>query len=329
MGHFIFKSRKKLSELKEGEQINESDFATLDDAGNFYQFQYIDTEEDARAPYDVKPGIYTIVKTMMGMELHPTTFTKDKILDQFVQTKSIEDKVDCFFRKLDVYKRLGIEVPKRAMLLYGKPGTGKTTAISKICQKYAESADTAIVVWPTNAIEPYEAKEFIKSFAYKGVSRLVLVAEDVGGVEVEQRRVASDPSLLSLLDNKEKSFTIPTFILATTNHPEMFLENIGNRPDRFDDKIEVGFPPKEARTELLKFFALEAPSDEEVRFLEGNDCQRFSPAHIREVVVRSAIYDKTMLDVMKELKKEIDAYDAGFAKKSKSRVGLGGEWADD
>lgn len=328
MSHFVLKSKKKLSELSINDRVEESCFATLDN-GLFYQFEYIETEEEAKKdPYIVKPGIFSIEKTMTGLTLYPTKFTKDKLLEDLVETKHVEEKVDCFFTRLEVYKKLNIEVPKRAALLYGRPGTGKTALVNKICEKYNQAGTTAIVVWPTNVIESYDVKEFIKTFEYKGVDKLILVAEDVGGIEMENVRVRSDPSLLSLLDNKEKTFSIPVFILATTNHPEMFLENLGNRPDRFDDKIEVGFPSKEARLKLLEFFAISEIPEETKVLLGTKECSRFSPAHIREVVIRSAIYDKNMTDVVKEMLKEIKSYDDAFAKKMKSSIGLGGSYDD-
>lgn len=314
--HFIFKSRRQLKDLKEGDRIEESDFSTLDEEGNFYQFEHKEVEEDLkREPYPVKPGIFTMIKTSVGMQLLPSDFTTDKILEEFVSTREIEDKVDCFFRRLDVYKKLGIEVPKRAALLYGPAGSGKSSSLIKICKKYVADSKTVIIVWPTSVIEPYDVKEFFKSFEYKGVEKVIFVIEDVGGIEVEERRIASDPALLSLLDNKEKTFTVPTFILATTNYPNMFMANLGNRPDRFDDKIEVGFPKEDAREGLLKFFALEPPTPEDIKHVRSVSCTKFTPAHIREIVIRSGIYEKTMLQTMKELKTEIDSYETGFAAK--------------
>lgn len=313
-GYFVVSSKVKLAELDVGTRISQSDFASLTPDGTFVQLKYIEEESKAE-PFFVKPGKWVIKKSPLGMFLQETSFVKDRLLQDFVETKHVEEKVDMFFSKLNVYKELGIEIPKRSALLYGEPGTGKTSLINKLCDKYTLDNETAVIVWHTDVFEPHEVKSFIQSFDYvkHSVKKMILVVEDLGGTEVENARVRSDSSLLSLLDNKEKTFTLPVFILATTNFPQMFLGNIANRPERFDDKIKIGYPPGEARLALLKFFSLVEVSEEVATIIQSNKCKQFSPAHIREIIVRSMIYDKTQIQVIEELIKESKAYEKGFA----------------
>ncbi|HLX53390.1 MAG TPA: AAA family ATPase, partial [Aquella sp.] len=254
-GYFTVKSKVQLDELELDAVISESDYSTLTPSGAFVQLEYHEASEVSIPDFIVKPGIWVINHSQaQGMFLSHTSFVVDKILEDFVHTKHITDKIDLFFDKIQVYYDMGFEIPKRAALIYGPAGTGKSTAITKVSKKYNADGKTAIVVWPTSKYEAQNVKDFVKSFKYEGVERLIMIIEDIGGVEVDQVRMKSDSALLSLLDNQEKTFTIPVFIIATTNFPEVFLGNLTNRPNRFDDKIEVGFPEARFRSALLKFF---------------------------------------------------------------------------
>lgn len=329
-GHFLVKSKVKLDDCPIGYKISESDYSTLTPDGNFVQLEYVEPDEQSSGEFIVKPGVWVINHSQMrGMFLEHTSFVQDKILEEFVHTQHITEKIDLFFRKINVYYEMGFEVPKRAALLYGPAGTGKSTSISKVIREYEKDGKTAIVVWPTSKYEAQNVKDFIKTFKYEGVDRLIMVVEDIGGVEVDQVRMRSDSSLLSLLDNQEKTFTIPVFIIATTNHPEIFLGNLTNRPNRFDDKIEVGYPPAEFRRALLKFFSKDDCNEEELALISEDKAKGFSPAHIREIVIRSKIYDKSYLTVIKDMMKEIKTFENGFETPKEMGKGLGNRFSSD
>lgn len=314
-GYFTVKSKIKLDDMEIGAKISESDYSTLTPEGNFVQLEYHEAPETGLPDFIVKPGIWVITHNQVqGMFLTPTSFVEDKILEEFVHTKHITEKIDLFFRKIQVYYDMGFEVPKRAALLYGPAGTGKSTAISKVARTYDADGKTAIVVWPTSKYEAQQVKDFVKSFCYEGVERLIMIVEDVGGVEVDQVRMKSDSALLSLLDNQEKTFRIPVFIIATTNFPEVFLGNLTNRPNRFDDKIEVGFPNATFRIALLNFFSKNTATPDEMLLMNDDKAKGFSPAHIREVIIRAKIYDKTYGDVIREMMHEIKTYENDFQK---------------
>lgn len=324
MSHFVIKQKTKLDDIEIGSCIPESDFSVMTPNGVFIQMEYLE-DDNSSVPYEVTAGIWVIEKTLNGMKLAETSFVNDEILSSFVFTKEITDKIDMFFNKLDVYKKYGIEVPKRGILLYGPPGSGKTTVINKVCKNYQADNKTAVIIWPTDKFEAFVVKDFIKSFSYVGVDKIILVAEDIGGTEIDQVRMRSDSSLLSLLDNQEKTFRIPVLILATTNFPEVFLGNLTNRPQRFDDKIEVGYPSADARAQLLRFFKKEEdPTEDELNFIKSKNGKEFSPAHIKECVIRSAIYEIPLIDAMKEVSKEIEKYKKDFTEKSSMGMGLGG-----
>lgn len=316
MSHFKVKSKNKLHELNVGDRIEESDFGCIS-GEHFVQLEYV--EEDQKIePYKVNPGIWTMSKTMGGLVLKPTEFSNDKILDSFIHTQNITDKVDAFFNRLHVYKKFGIEIPRRCLMLYGPAGTGKTQAVTKISQQYNSQKDVAVIIWKTDVLDPHDVKEFIKTFEYVGVKKLIFIAEDIGGVEIDQVRIKSESSLLSLLDNQEKAFKIPVMIIVTTNYPENLLANLTNRPQRIDDKVEVGFPSGEMRQELLKFFAGEEKvTDALLEKIALKKYGEFTPAHIKECFVRSGIYDIPLEDAVDAIQKDIEHFKNMFQKKVK------------
>jgi ATP-dependent 26S proteasome regulatory subunit len=321
MGHLVLRAKTKLDDMAIGEQLGESDFSSLTDSGTFCQFEYIDEDEEVVGE-TAKPGIYSILKTMQGLKLEKTSFTADDVLKDFVNTKDVTDKIDRFFAAIPKYEKYGI-FPKRGALLFGPAGTGKTTIIAETCRKHQAEGNTFILLWHTDKIEAGDVKDFIKHLKYEGVDKMILVAEDIGGIEIDQARIRSESALLSLLDNQEQTFKLPTYILATTNYPENFMGNLTNRPNRFDDKIRVGYPKGAARQQLLKFYDKENLVDEPAYDLIGSKkCDEFSPAHLREVIIRSAIYDQKPSDTIKAMIREIEEYTRAFEEKGNMRTGL-------
>lgn len=319
MGHFTIKSKKVLSEMNEGDIISESDYATLTPDGTFVQLTYVtDEKEFKKAKYPVKSGLFIIRNSMKGCYLEETEMNNDSILEDFVHCKGINEKIDTFFNKAHLYKELGFDVAKRCLLFYGPPGSGKSTSINKAVRTYKQDGKTLVLIWNTDVIEAHDVKNFISTFEYKDVERVLLIAEDIGGTEVSGGIMRSDSSLLSLLDNQEKAFTLPTMLICTTNYPENLMGNLTNRPGRIDDKIAVSYPPADARIALFRFFGEKWLKDEDIKLIGNKKYEQLTPAHLKEIIVRVVLFDKTAQEAIDEVSKQIKVFDKGFNDKNNS-----------
>jgi SpoVK/Ycf46/Vps4 family AAA+-type ATPase len=318
-GFFKVTSKIKMSDLKIGDKVQESDFASMTEDGHFIQMEYVSSEENMEM-VDAKPGVYTIVKTMQGLALEKTEFMENNVLKDFINTKEILDKINNFFNRLDVYLKYKV-FPKRGIILHGPAGTGKTTAIAAAVNSVKNDPEYFTLVWHTDKIEAGDVKDFIKHLNYVGPNKMILIVEDIGGIEIDQARIRSESSLLSLLDNQEKAFTIPTLIIATTNYIENFMGNLTNRPGRFDEKIKVDFPPADARVKLAKFYDVDGIlSEAAISKLSSKKCDKFTPAQIQEVIVRSEINGVDPELVIDQITKEIENYEKNFREKSRQSI---------
>jgi SpoVK/Ycf46/Vps4 family AAA+-type ATPase len=323
-GHFVVSSIIDIDDFKEGTIIQESDLLIKNES-KVVQFTYFKEEEDSNK-FVVTPGIYNMVSTPHGVSLEKLELRSKKLLTTYDNTTKITAEADSFFNNLHKYDELGITEKKRAILLYSPPGYGKTSAISKVCEDlYIKDQKTVVINWPTSEIRSSEANRFLSKIDYEtnNCSRLTLIIEDIGGGEQEDyhgRERGVDSSLLNLLDGVDDTFPIPTFIMATTNHPGSLLDALADRPGRFDEYIELDPPNDLQRVELIEFISNRKCTDSEVAAIKK--AIDFSPAHLAEVVKRSFLKNQTYECVIDHLLNHKKKVSKRFEKNKASGMGL-------
>jgi ATP-dependent 26S proteasome regulatory subunit len=124
-----------------------------------------------------------------------------------------------------------------------------------------------------------------------------------------------------LLDGVGVTFRLPTFIVATTNHPENLLESLADRPGRFDLMLALAPPTHSEKIELLGFISKRALTDEEKECVGMKGSEDFSIAHLEEIAVRSLLHDKSYKQVVTELVEHTKKYKKNF--EDKKGIGLG------
>jgi SpoVK/Ycf46/Vps4 family AAA+-type ATPase len=128
--------------------------------------------------------------------------------------------------------------------------------------------------------------------------------------------------LLDLLDGLRTVFKLPTFMIATTNYPQNLLSALADRPGRFDMMLELDPPSYEERVKLVEFIAKRSLLDEEKEALNSKDIKDFSVAHLKEIVIRSLLHEKSIQTVIKELIAHKKKFHDGFEKKKKDSLGF-------
>lgn len=325
-GKFTVKKITKFADLVEGQvlELPESDLCFQNER-EIVQMTYHRSDEDKK--YMVEPGIFTFVESNAGLVLSKVELKPRTLLQTANNTARIIHEAKNFFSKLEVYKKLN-RPAKRGVLLYSKPGMGKTSSIEKFCADLiAEDPGTVVLLWPTSDIEADSVCRFLTTrSAYETTcTRLILVIEDIGGGEMDgdRGRAAVDSGLLNLLDGVGVTFRLPTFIVATTNHPENLLESLADRPGRFDLMLQLNPPTAAEKVTLLAFISQRALTEEEKVAIAMKGTEEFSIAHLEEVAVRSLLHDKTYKEVVEEMIAHSKRYKKNFEEKKSTGFGLG------
>lgn len=305
-GHFFVKKISTLSELSSEKNIKlpESDLTVQTDT-HLIQFQYKKAEEQKLI--EIKPGCYSLSSTSMGTIPQKMELRKYNLLKTVTNTSVILNEADKFFSRLHIYDEIKRD-KKRALLLSSVPGVGKTAAINEVCSIFLkEDKGTCVIIWDTSAVRSQDVNSFfLKNSKFNDkVTRLIFVMEDVEGGsedEISYRSRGTESSLLNLLDGVGNPFKgVPTFIIATTNNPEKSVAALIDRPGRFDKMVELSPPNQEETVQLLAFIANRDLTEEEIKSAKKASKNKFSIAHLQEVVVRSLIDNISISEAVDQL----------------------------
>ena len=209
----------------------------------------------------------------------------DKVTDKKIfgsHVVEIERIIDGFLKKKDIYDRFGKKF-KLNILLYGNPGTGKTSIIKYIANKFkfekvhyldkmfARNDDSCIIYNTKNIIEWYEKTGKPSLLIIEDIDKSVL---KIGGDNEENENkpkkiVGMDGyvrnavhgsltgsgevlnNLMQFLDSNTSPNGAITII--TTNNKQYLPEPL-IRPGRLDYMIEIGNISSEEAKEMVKFY---------------------------------------------------------------------------
>ena len=248
-------------------------------------------------------ALFIMIFKMQGLgekgQIYDDTERKTKIkfkdvagLDE--EKEELIEIVD-FLKKPEKFTKMGAKIPK-GVLLYGKPGTGKTL----IAKAIAGEADVPFI--------SMSGSEFIEMFAGLGASRVrklfdkarklapcIVFIDEIdaigarrtsnSGAETENNQTLNQ--LLVEMDGFSSEETI--IVLAATNRPEM-LDKALLRPGRFDRQITIPVPDLKGRLEILKIHAEDKKISDNVNLESiAEDTAGFTGAELANILNEAAI----------------------------------------
>ena len=254
-------------------------------------------------PTIVMVALFVMIFKMQGLgekgQVYDDTERKTKIkfkdvagLDE--EKEELIEIVD-FLKKPEKFNKMGAKIPK-GVLLYGKPGTGKTL----IAKAIAGEADVPFI--------SMSGSEFIEMFAGLGASRVrklfekarklapcIVFIDEIdaigarrtsnSGAETENNQTLN--KLLVEMDGFSSEETI--IVLAATNRPEM-LDKALLRPGRFDRQITIPVPDLKGRLDILKIHGEDKRISDDVNLESiAEDTAGFTGAELANILNEAAI----------------------------------------
>lgn len=235
------------------------------------------------------PDCYSISYLPNGAPyIKPQHLVTDELL-RLPDSKSDEviAEVNRFWTLKDKFSKFGF-AHKRGFLLWGPPGSGKTSTVQIIIKDMIAAGGIVIL-----ADSPMALSTILSGFRQVEPERpLVVIWEDIDTVIQNY----GEAEVLSVLDGESQVENV--VFIATTNYPENLDGRIVNRPSRFDKIVKIGLPNDEARKVYI-LSRLDSTEHDGVDLVKETD--GLSIAHIKELIIGVFCQDNPVKEVVNRL----------------------------
>ncbi len=193
-----------------------------------------------------------------------------KFSDVIGLEKQIDEVQDIvrFLREPEKYEAIGAILPK-GILLYGKPGVGKTYIARAI------AGEANVPFFETSASELQskylgESEERIRAFFKEAEEKApsIIYIDEIDSIATQRYSEHSNRysasivnQLLACMDGFSKDSRV--IVIAATNHVDA-LDKALLRSGRFDRKIYIQEPDKEARKKLINYYSKDKVLDSNI-----------------------------------------------------------------
>lgn len=211
-----------------------------------------DSSVPSSAPINLPVGVYSHERGNGAApeRLVPMVLREDKYVDLLADLDDLSGNVEDFKNNKNLYTSTS-SMYKLGILLFGPPGTGKTSYMRKFIKQHKD----AIVIF----LDDIPSRKFLEKLEESTKDQLkIIVFEEVVSL------VSHQDAIREMLDFLDGSKTVSNAIyFMSTNYPEDIPQNV-IRNGRVDLFVRVGYPDKIGANKLVKLYLQREASDSEL-----------------------------------------------------------------
>lgn len=235
------------------------------------------------------------------VEIHPSNNQRQPIVLNATIDKQVSEFIEIIQHGADL-EIAGVDI-KKTLLLYGRPGCGKTSIAHYISEKTGLPLVVARLDGVVSSLLGSTAKNIRKIFEYAQSMPCILFLDEFDAIAKardDQHELGELKRVINSLLQNIDAMGANCVLIAATNHPELLDKAVWRR---FVQTIEVGLPDKKVIVDMIEVFSApfscELESDAQKMNSFVNSVSSLSPSDIKTIFDRAKV--KSVIEGSKEI----------------------------